>query len=51
LEIVVRRFAHGAKPLEIGVIREQQKIADRFYALGLIPRAIAIRDAVWAPTP
>jgi len=50
LEIAIRRLSHGTKPLDSGVIREQQKIADRFYALGLIPRAIAVRDAVWAPS-
>lgn len=50
LEIAIRRLTHGPRPLDIGVIREQQKIADRFYALGLIPRAIVVRDAVWAPT-
>jgi ABC-type nitrate/sulfonate/bicarbonate transport system substrate-binding protein len=47
LEIAIRRPTHRTKPLDLGVIREQQKIADRFYALGLIPRAIAVRDAVW----
>jgi aliphatic sulfonates family ABC transporter substrate-binding protein len=51
LEIAIRRLTHGAKPLDLGVVREQQKIADRFYALGLIPRAVAVRDAVWSPTP
>lgn len=49
LEIAIRRLAHGTKPLDSHVIREQQKIADRFYALGLIPRAIAVREAVWLP--
>ena len=50
LEIAIRRLTHGAKPLDIRVIHEQQKIADRFYALGLIPRAITVRQAVWVPT-
>ena len=49
LEIAIARLTHGARPLSLGVIREQQKIADRFYALGLIPRAIAVREAVWSP--
>jgi hypothetical protein len=30
-------------------VAEQQKIADRFHALGLIPRPITIRDIVWTP--
>ena len=48
LEVAIGRLTHGAKPLDGRVIGEQQKIADRFYALGLIPRAILIRDAVWS---
>jgi len=34
--------------MDAQTVREQQQIADRFYALGLIPKAIAIRKAVWA---
>jgi ABC-type nitrate/sulfonate/bicarbonate transport system substrate-binding protein len=29
---------------------QQQEIADTFHTLGLIPRAIRVRDAVWTPT-
>jgi ABC-type nitrate/sulfonate/bicarbonate transport system substrate-binding protein len=29
------------------VIKEQQTIADRFYALGLINKPVRVRDAVW----
>ena len=50
LEVAYARLTHGAQPLNIAVIREQQKIADRFFALGLIPRAISVRDAVWSPS-
>ncbi len=31
------------------VTAEQQRIADRFHSLGLIPRAIRIADIVWTP--
>lgn len=48
LEITFNRLTHGARPLDQNVVWEQQKIADRFYALGLIPKAIAVRDTVWA---
>ena len=48
LEIAIGRLSHGAKPLDEPVICEQQTIADRFYALGLIPRRIDVRDAVWS---
>jgi sulfonate transport system substrate-binding protein len=31
------------------IVATQQAVADRFHKLGLIPRAINVRDAVWAP--
>jgi DNA-binding NtrC family response regulator/ABC-type nitrate/sulfonate/bicarbonate transport system substrate-binding protein len=46
LEIAFSRLSHGAAPLDQPVIWEQQNIADRFYALGLIKRPIRVRDAV-----
>jgi len=33
------------------VITEQQRNADRFLALGLIPKPVAIKDIVWAWKP
>lgn len=33
--------------MDLPTIRAQQRIADRFYALGLLNRPIAVRDAVW----
>ncbi|MFP1761525.1 aliphatic sulfonate ABC transporter substrate-binding protein [Lonsdalea quercina] len=47
LERALRRRSHRTRPMDIAVIREQQIIADRFYALGLLPRPITVRDAVW----
>lgn len=41
-------FAVG--PITDDIVATQQAVADRFYRLGLIPRPIAIRDAVWTPT-
>ncbi|MCG6203467.1 sulfonate ABC transporter substrate-binding protein [Rhodopseudomonas sp. HC1] len=32
------------------IIATQQGVADRFHQLGLIPRPIVVRDAVWTPT-
>lgn len=29
------------------MIRAQQSIADRFYALGLINKPVSVREAVW----
>lgn len=47
LEIMFKRLTHGTKLIDQNVVWEQQKIADRFYALGLIPKPISVRDAVW----
>lgn len=47
LEIAIARLGFGVKPLNDQVIAEQQKIADSFHGLGLIPKPITVRDAVW----
>lgn len=41
------RAEFGVFPLSEVVIAGQQQTADRFYKLGLIPRAILVKDAVW----
>ena len=40
-------FAVG--PITDDIIATQQAVADRFFKLGLIPRPIVVRDAVWKP--
>lgn len=47
LELALSRRSHETRAMNLQVIRQQQSIADRFYALGLLPRAINVRDAVW----
>ena len=49
LEVAVGRQAYGIKPIDDEVVAAQQKIADTFLALGLIPKAIKIADAVRKP--
>jgi sulfonate transport system substrate-binding protein len=49
LEVAVGRQAYGIKPIDDDVVATQQKIADAFFALGLIPNAIKIADAVRRP--
>jgi len=49
LEIMFKRLTHGTRLIDQNVVWEQQKIADRFYALGLIGKPISVRDAVWTP--
>ena len=46
LEVAMRRQAYGVRPLDAAVAAEQQRIADTFHGLGLIPRAIRVSDAV-----
>ncbi|MCC7275385.1 MAG: aliphatic sulfonate ABC transporter substrate-binding protein [Alphaproteobacteria bacterium] len=36
-------------PLDDAIVARQQATADRLFRLGLIPAAIAIRDAAWSP--
>jgi len=46
LEIALKRQTYGIKPLDAGVVAEQQSIADTFYALGLLPKAIVVSTVV-----
>jgi sulfonate transport system substrate-binding protein len=46
LETALKRTSFGAKPIDAQVVADQQKIADAFFKLGLIPKAIKITDAV-----
>lgn len=47
LKAALGRLSYGVKPIGEGVIAEQQKIADTFHELGLIPKKITVREAVW----
>lgn len=49
LEVAVGRQSYGIKPIDDDVVAAQQKIADAFFQLGLIPSAIKIADAIWRP--
>lgn len=46
-ELSLRRYEFNVQPLTDSVIAEQQKIADTFAGLKLMPKAIAVRDAAW----
>ncbi len=46
VEKSLTRYQFGVKPLTPHVAAEQQKIADAFLALGLIPKAIRVADAL-----
>jgi sulfonate transport system substrate-binding protein len=45
LELAISRGGYGVKPVSDQVLAEQQKIADSFYDLKLIPKPINVRDA------
>jgi sulfonate transport system substrate-binding protein len=46
LEVALARQTYGVKPLDAQVVAEQQRIADAFHALGLIPKPIAVATQV-----
>ncbi|MBX9931537.1 MAG: sulfonate ABC transporter substrate-binding protein [Methylobacterium sp.] len=46
LAVALKRQAYGIRPLDADVIAGQQRIADTFRDLGLIPRSVVIADAV-----
>ncbi len=48
--VAAGRFAYGIRPISPDVARAQQKIADTFFELKLIPKAIRIGDALPAKT-
>jgi sulfonate transport system substrate-binding protein len=49
-EIAARRYSYGVKDVTEAVLADQQKVADTFYDLKLIPKKIVVKDAVWEPT-
>ncbi|MCO4889221.1 sulfonate ABC transporter substrate-binding protein [Cupriavidus sp. WGtm5] len=48
LALAVSRFSYGARPVSAGVLTEQQRIADAFHALKLIPKPVKVSEARWA---
>jgi len=44
LAVSLRRESYGILPISSEVIASQQRIADTFHALGLLPRAITVSD-------
>jgi sulfonate transport system substrate-binding protein len=46
LEIALKRQTYGIKPLDEDTVAEQQRIADTFYGLGLLPKPIVVSTIV-----
>jgi sulfonate transport system substrate-binding protein len=49
VELAATRYAYGVQPVSAPVIQEQQKVADAFATLKLIPKPIIVRDALLKP--
>jgi sulfonate transport system substrate-binding protein len=47
--LAANRSSFAVGPITEDIIATQQGIADRFFKLGLIPRPVVVRDAVWKP--
>jgi sulfonate transport system substrate-binding protein len=45
----VERIRFVIAPMDAAVTAEQQRIADRFHAIGVIPRPVRVSDIVWTP--
>jgi sulfonate transport system substrate-binding protein len=45
----VGRLGYGVTPMTPEAVADQQRIADTFYALKLIPVPVLVRDALWSP--
>lgn len=51
VELSLKRYEFNVKPVPDSVIADQQKLADTFFELKLIPKAIAVKDAAYKPAP
>jgi sulfonate transport system substrate-binding protein len=49
VEVALKRQAYGIKPITDGVVADQQQVADTFFALGLIPKAITVSEVARKP--
>jgi sulfonate transport system substrate-binding protein len=47
VEIAAQRLTYGIKPVTAEVLAQQQKIADTFFELKLVPKQVRVADAAW----
>ena len=47
--VAANRSSFAVGPITDDIILTQQGVADRFFKLGLIPKPVVVRDAVWKP--
>ncbi|MDQ0139459.1 sulfonate ABC transporter substrate-binding protein [Cupriavidus necator] len=51
LALAVSRFSYGARPASGAVLAQQQRIADTFHSLRLIPKPVKVAEARWDESP
>jgi sulfonate transport system substrate-binding protein len=49
LEVALKRQTYGVRPLDADAVSDQQRIANTFYALGLVPKHIVVSTVVRKP--
>ena len=49
-QLSVERLSFGVRPISDQVVADQQRIADAFYDLKLIPKKLNVAEVVWQPT-
>jgi sulfonate transport system substrate-binding protein len=49
LEVALARVSYGVAPVTPDVLVKQQRIADAFHKIGLLPRPIDVNEAAWRP--
>ena len=49
LELALKRQTYGVRPIDAETVRDQQHIADTFYALGLVPKKVVVSAVVRRP--
>jgi len=49
IELALKRQSYGIKPIDATVLAEQQKLADTFHGLGLLPKPINVSDIARKP--
>jgi len=49
LEVALKRLSYGLRSIDDEAVADQQRIADTFYGLGLVPKQIVVSSAVRKP--
>lgn len=47
IDVAAHRLSYGVKPVTADVLAAQQKIADKFFELKLVPKQVRVSDAAW----